>query len=156
MSGFVWFWVVLGGVLLLLELVVPGMVLVFLGFAAWIVAALVGLGVISAPLPAFTAWFLFSLGLVVALRGALQKMFPSDSTRQDVDEDHEAEDTIVDVVSDVASDHAEGRVRFGGTTWAARALDEPVPAGAKARLMYREDLVWVVTPAKLAPEGEGA
>jgi membrane protein implicated in regulation of membrane protease activity len=155
MSGFVWFWVALGAVLLLLELVVPGMVLVFLGVAAWIVAGLVAAGLITAPLPMFTTWFLLSLGLVVALRGFLVRLFPSSHSRQDVDEDAEAEDQIVDVVTDIANDHTEGRVRFGGTTWAARALDEPLTAGSKARLMYREDLVWVVTPAA-ASEGEGA
>jgi membrane-bound ClpP family serine protease len=53
---------------------------------------------------------------------------------------------VVAVVKDIASTHSDGRISLQGTTWAARALDEPVPAGGKARLLYRESLVWIVAP----------
>lgn len=146
MTTFVWFWLILGAVLLAAELVVPGMVLVFLGLGAWLVAAGVLAGLIVNPLTAFTIWFVTSLALILVLRRFAQRLFPADTSHKEVDEDSEFEDQVVAVVKDIASTHSDGRISLQGTTWAARALDEPVPAGGKARLLYRESLVWIVAP----------
>lgn len=152
MTAFLWFWVILGGVLIVAELVVPGAVLMFLGGGAWIVAVALKLGLVNEPLSAFTLWFVTSLGLILSLRSVLQRWMPSESDHHPIDEEAEGEGEIVEVVEDIASDHASGRVRFRGSTWSARALDKPVPAGHKARLMYREQLVWVVMPAEKTEE----
>ncbi len=154
LDAFVLFWLILGAVLVVAELAAPGLVVVFLGLGAWVVAALAAAGIVSTPLGALGVWAGTSLALTLSLRGAAQKLLPSEITRKDVDEDAEFEDTIVDVITAVASDHADGRIRLQGTTWAARALDKPVPAGSKARLMYRENLIWVVTPVHLIPPKE--
>lgn len=154
MDAFVWFWLILGTVLLVAELVVPGMVLVFLGMGAWAVAALVSGGIVDEPLPAFGSWFGISLVFVVTLRRFAQRLFPAETSIKQVDEDRENEDTLVDAVTDITADNSDGRVRFQGTTWAARALDEPVPAGGRARLLYRENLVWIVSPAALLEKSE--
>lgn len=149
MSPFVLFWLILGAILVVGELALPGLVVVFLGLGAWGVAALVAGGIVTSPVAAFGAWTGISLALTLSLRGAAQKLLPAETSKTDVDEDRELEDTIVDVVADVAADHSDGRIRMQGTTWAARALDEAIPKGSRARLMYRENLVWVVSPVHL-------
>lgn len=147
MSGFVGFWLGLGVALLVLELVLPGFVVLFLGLGALLVAALVALGLVSEPLTAGTAWFLISLFLILTLRRFAQRYFPAESSHRDVSEDKDFEDKVVEVVDAVGPDHDRGRVRLQGTTWAARGLDAAIPAGSHARLLYRENLVWVVAPA---------
>jgi inner membrane protein len=154
MSAFVLFWLILGIVLVAAEFAVPGLVVVFLGLGALVVAALGAAGIVSTPLAAGGIWAGVSLGLTLTLRGAAVKFLPSESSRKEVDEDLESEDTIVDVLVAITSENSEGRIRSGGTTWAARALDEPIAAGSKARLMYREGLVWVVSPVLFLAEKE--
>ncbi len=154
MSAFVLFWLILGAVLVVAELFAPGLVVVFLGIGAWVVAGLAAAGIVSTPVGAIGVWAGVSLTLTVSLRGAAQKLLPAESSQKDVDEDAEFEDTVVDVITAIASDHADGRVRLQGTTWAARALDNPIPAGGKARLMYRENLVWIVSPVHLIADKE--
>ncbi len=154
MDAFVWFWLILGAVLLVAEFVVPGMVLVFLGMGAWAVAALVSGGIVDDTLPAFSAWFGISLVFVVTLRRFAQRLFPAETSMKQVDEDREYEDTLVDVVTAITADNSDGRVRMQGTTWAARALDEPIAAGGRAKLLYRENLVWIVSPVSLLEKPE--
>ncbi len=154
MDAFVWFWLILGAVLLVAEFVVPGMVLVFLGMGAWAVAALVSGGIVEETLPAVSAWFGISLVFVVTLRRFAQRLFPAETSMKQVDEDREFEDTVVDVAALITADNSDGRVRMQGTTWAARALDEPIPAGGRARLLYRENLVWIVSPVTLLEKSE--
>lgn len=154
MSAFVLFWLILGAVLVAAEFVAPGFVVVFLGIGAWVVAGLAAAGLVTTPMGAFGVWAGVSLGLTVSLRGAAQKLLPSETSQKDVDEDREFEDTVVDVVTAIASDNDDGRVRLQGTTWAARALDNPIPAGGKARLMYRESLVWIVAPVHFIADKE--
>ena len=154
MTAFVWFWLILGAVLVVGELAAPGLVVVFLGLGAWVVAGLAAAGIVTTPLGAFGVWAGTSLAMTLSLRGAAQKLLPSESSKTDVDEDAELEDTVVEVVTAIASGHSDGRVRLQGTTWAARALDEPIPAGGKARLLYRESLVWIVAPVHLIAKKE--
>ena len=154
MDPFVWFWLILGAILVAAEFVAPGLVVVFLGLGAWVVAALADAGIVSTPLAAFGVWGGTSLALTITLRRAAQKLLPAETSRKDVDEDADLEDTVVDVVTDISSDHTNGRIRMQGTTWTARALDKPIKAGQQARLMYRENLIWVVAPVHLIPPKE--
>jgi len=56
-STMVWGWIILGGVLLIAELVIPGAVLGFLGLAALIVAGLLHFDIISGIVDALIFWF---------------------------------------------------------------------------------------------------
>jgi membrane protein implicated in regulation of membrane protease activity len=60
------------------------------------------------------------------------------------DEDLETFGTIVMVVQDVDPDHSQGRIDLRGSTWNAMSVSEPIPAGERARVLYRDNLVWVV------------
>ena len=144
MDALTLFWLILGGVLIVSELVVPGLVVVFLGVAALLVAGALHLGFIEHWIGSFTTWFVASLGLIVALRGAVQRLFPPEVVRREIDEDTEAFGCEVEVVEAVGPDRSDGRIRFRDATWSARSLKTFLPAGSRARLVFRENLIWVV------------
>jgi hypothetical protein len=52
---------------------------------------------------------------------------------------------VVEVVR-TCSEGEEGRIRWEGTLWRAQTLGGRIDAGQQARLMYRDNLVWVVEP----------
>ncbi len=149
------FFLVLGLVLIGLEFVIPGLVVSFLGAAALLVAAGLALGLVGGWLPAFTAWFVSSLVLVVGVRGAFTRFLPGRSVKQLTDEDLDAFGEVVDVVEQVTT--KKGRIRFRGSTWAAQSVGDTLEPGTKARVVTRDNLVWIVEavdewPALSAPD----
>ncbi len=80
-------WIIAGVVLLLVELVVPGMVLGFLGASALLVAGLVWMGWTNTWVASLTAWFVISLVLLVTLRGLFQKLGGGEVDRQTLDDE---------------------------------------------------------------------
>ena len=140
-------WIVAGIALILLELVVPGMVLVFLGAGAVLIALLIWLGVIDTWVAAITTWFISSLVLLVGLRSFFVRLMPGDSEEgASADEDVDAFGEIVEVVETIAPD-AAGRISYRGTTWQATSSGETLGVGSKARIVYRDNLIWIVEPA---------
>ena len=146
-------WIVAGAVLIVLELIVPGAILVFLGAGALLVALLVWLGLIQTWVASITTWFIASLILLLALRSLLQRFISGDAERQSTDEDLDAYGEVVDVVEAIAPGE-EGRIRFRGTTWQAVCYDQTLEAGTKAQIICREDLIWTVEPANPLDAGE--
>lgn len=140
-----WYWIGAGIALAVLELVVPGAVLVFLGAAAVIVGLLLMAGLISGIVQAFTAWFIISLVLLFTLRGLVQRFMPGDQSWQSTDEDADAYGLIVDVVETIEK-MEQGRINFRDSTWPATCYEQTLEAGAKARIVTRDNLLWVVEP----------
>ena len=148
MGTAVWFWLILGLSLIGAELLAPGLVVVFLGMAALIVAGAVALGLVPHWIHQGTLWFTSSLGLIVALRRAATRIFPPDTDVARVEEDDsDLLGEVVEVVEAVSADDENGRIRLRGATWTAKSIEESLPAGSKAQLVYRDNLVWVVEPA---------
>ena len=139
-------WIVAGVVLLVLELVVPGAVLVFLGAGALLVALLIWLGLIQTWVTSITAWFIVSLLLLLILRSLFQRFVSGDTERQSTDEDLDAYGEVVEVAETIAPGE-EGRIRFRGTTWQAVCYDHTLEVGTKAQIICRENLIWTVEPA---------
>jgi membrane protein implicated in regulation of membrane protease activity len=137
------YWVVGGIALMLLEVIVPGMVLVFLGAAALIVAVSIWFGILAGWIPALTAWFVLSLGLLIVLRSLFQRLMPGDEGWSSTDEDADAYGQVVDVAETIPKG-AKGRIYFRGTTWPATCYDHTVQAGSQAKLVYRDNVVWIV------------
>jgi membrane protein implicated in regulation of membrane protease activity len=138
-----WIWLIAGIVLIATELFLPGLVVCFLGAAAIIVAVLRWIGLIPGLMESFTVWFVTSIILLLGLRHFLLRWLPSESTYDLTDEDVGAVGAIVEVVETV-SDSQQGRIRYAGTTWPAVARQGTLLAGQKAKLLYRDNLVWVV------------
>ena len=111
-------WIIAGVVLLLVELVVPGMVLGFLGASALLVAGLVWMGWTDTWVASLTAWFVISLVLLVTLRGLFQKLVGGEVDRQTLDDESDAYGEIVEVVETITPEK-QGRIRYRGSTWLA-------------------------------------
>ncbi len=145
------YWIVGGVILLAAEIIVPGMVLGFLGAAALLVALALWLGLIEGLVQALTSWFIGSIVMLVALRGLFQRMMPGDEAVQSTDEDLDAFGTVVEVAETIPEGE-QGRIRFRGTTWVATCYERTLEPGSRAKLVTREGITWVVEPIEEGPE----
>lgn len=116
-------WLIAGLVMMILELIVPGGVVVFLGVSAIIVGAGLYFKIISTVTMSFIVWFMTSIFMMLVLRSFFMKYFEGDSKVHNVDENADFKGSIVLVVEEI-SPYKEGRVRFRDTTWIARSDDE--------------------------------
>lgn len=129
-------WLIAGGVMVLLEFILPGGIIVFLGLAALVVGGGVYFGFITSILSAILTWFISSLIFMIFLRSLFMKYFEGDSQVDNVDEDIDLMGVIVEVVEDVLP-HKEGRVRLRDSTWTARS-DEKFEKSSSAIVCGRD------------------
>jgi inner membrane protein len=127
-------WLALAAVLAIVELIVPGIFLVFIAAGA----AATGLIALVLPLPVFVEIGIFALASSVAVaigrRWYVDRPVPS--------ADPLLNDRIARLIGQtVTVSHAivagEGRVRVGDGEWPARGLD--APAGARVRIVGQRD-----------------
>ncbi|MES3628560.1 MAG: NfeD family protein [Longimonas sp.] len=136
----------LGGFLLMvLELLIPGGIAFFLGVGGILTGLLTLTGLISDPLGAALVWLFTSTALTIALRPIAMRYFGGDFSLAMTNEDAEAMGQVVHVVEETGDDDP-GRIRFRGATWDARTTEGRLPKGAKARILYRDNLTWVIEP----------
>jgi len=138
-------WFALGAVLIVMELVIPGLIVVFLGFAAVLVAGALYLGWIVELQTALMLWFLLSLGMVVFLRSFLERLLPGEREHTSTDEDADTFGTLVKVVEDCGVGEEEaGRIVLRGVEWRARAISSTILKGATGEVVGRENLTWFI------------
>lgn len=145
MSALWWFLIGLG--VMLVELALPGFVIIFFGIGAWITALFVWLGVLESLNAQLLGFVGASIVSLLALRGWLQK------TMQGRVSDTELSDTRLDdfignkaqVTVAITPDSTEGRVDFRGTQWAASAK-VAIPAEATVRIVSKDNLTLRVEP----------
>lgn len=129
-------WMIVGAVMMLLEFILPGAVIVFLGIAA----LLVGIGIyfswITTITSAFLAWFIISIILMLFLRSIFVKYFEGDSLVQNVNEDLDIIGSLVTVTEDIKP-YKEGRIRFRDSTWSGRS-EEEIDNGQQAIIIGRD------------------
>ena len=136
----------LGGLgLMLLETLVPGGIAFFLGIGGIAVSGLRLVGLLADPLTATIAWIFLSTGLTIALRPLALRYVGGDSSVGLTNEDAEAIGERVTVVEPVHEEEA-GRIRFRGSEWDARSIEGSLPKGANAKILYRDNLTWVIEP----------
>ena len=82
------------------EIVLPGMVIGFLGLASVVVAGARALGLVESLGASLGLWASVSVGLVLGLRNVAQKYFPSEEETVNIDEDTSMYGKEVVVVSD--------------------------------------------------------
>jgi membrane protein implicated in regulation of membrane protease activity len=150
-----WVWLAAGLGLLATEIKAPHLVAGFLGTSALVVAGLRALGLVESLPASVGLWGVTSLALLLSLRKTLAKYAAKpEVSKASVSDDVRLFGSLVDVVTAIP-EGGEGRIRLDGTSWQAVCLIGPVPAGSRARLVRRENLVWVVEPAS-APEAKPA
>lgn len=139
-----WLWLICGLGLIVVEYFAPHFFSGFLGVAALLVALLRWSGLFTDVAPSFAAWAILSVVLIVTLRQLAIKKLHAESSVQPTDEDLEAHGEVVDVVARISSQDNSGRIRYHGTTWPAISREGIIEPGQKARLLYRDNLNWIV------------
>ena len=137
----IWFLVGLG--LLLLELVLPGLVILFFGAGAWVTALVCAITDISLNWQIFIFLVASLLGLVL-LRRYLKKRFFSKTDKEIEDQLEEFIGKKARAVEDFID--GEGTVEFKGTRWSARC-NTPVKKGEWLTVQSKESLMLTVKPS---------
>lgn len=141
-----WAFIVGGLLLMVLETAIPGGIAGFLGLGGLVIAGLRALGLLLNPWTALLTWIFLSVGLTIALRPLAMRFVQGEISLSLTDEDAEAMGETVSVVEAVGEEEA-GRIRYRGATWDARAVEGTLPKGAEAKLLYRDNLTWIVEAA---------
>lgn len=136
-------WLLVGFVMMLLELIVPGLIIFFFGAGA-IITGLLGLaGLVTSTEMQLGVWILSSFLLILFLRSQVARFFPSLEKREQSPDD--LVDRRAEVISPVDGHSEAGRVRLGGTTWKARSPSGAViPVGVTVRVVGSENLTLFV------------
>jgi membrane protein implicated in regulation of membrane protease activity len=139
----IWLIWILGGLILsLLELIVPGGIIVFVGVAGIIVGLLIKFGFITSLVTSFIVWFILSIVFMFVLRSFFMKYFEGETFIENTSEDEDAKGAIVEVVETIFP-YKEGRIKFRGSSWKARSEKE-IKEGDKGVITGRDESVWIV------------
>ena len=138
-------WFIVGLLLFLAELVVPGFVIFFFGVGAW-VTALVCL-VFHPGIDLQILIFAFTSFLsLIALRRLIQKKFfyGKDSTAAAVEDEFTGKEAVA-LTSFGPGE--KGKVEFKGTTWSAES-DTAIKEGQRVMILEKESFNLIVEPKK--------
>tara|TARA_Y100000590_G_scaffold451228_1_gene592278 strand:+ start:573 stop:1034 length:462 start_codon:yes stop_codon:yes gene_type:complete len=143
---FFYFWLILGTVVVLLEFIVPGGIVIFIGIAALFVAGLIYFDWIHSLIESLTYWFIFSLLLLFSLRGIVNRFLKPQVSVVNTDEDIDAIGHPAIVIEEITAEQP-GRIHFRGTSWSASSKDPtPLKKDQKVIIIGRENIHWIVRP----------
>ena len=86
-SNLIVIWSIIGIILMLAELVIPGGIVVLLGAACLVVAGALGIGLVEGLVQSLTLWFMSAIVLLLAFRQVTQKLVGGDSHVDNTDEE---------------------------------------------------------------------
>lgn len=138
-------WFIIGLILFLLELVMPGFVIFFFGVGAWITALLCLISDPGINLQVIV-FAVTSVLALVALRKVIQKkLYFARDGQAEIIEDEFTNREAVALVSFTRGE--EGKVEFKGTTWKAES-ELPVKEGEKVIIRSKDNFKLIVEPKK--------
>lgn len=133
-------WLVAGAVMVLLELVIPGVFIFFFGLAALLTGGLCWLfPALSFPIQLLIFVFLGSAS-IFGCRRWIPRSFRGKiiASEQDVDSDDVAGSPAFTL--EPITPNSPGKVEFRGTLWTA-VSEREIPAGARVKVKCRKNLV---------------
>lgn len=138
-------WFIIGLVLFLLELVLPGFVIFFFGVGAWLTALLCLIANPGLNLQAIV-FAVTSILSLVALRKIIQKKFfySKDELSRDVEDEFSGREAVA--ISDFGPGK-NGKVEFKGTQWQAESASA-VREGDRVIIKVKENFKLFVEPKK--------
>jgi membrane protein implicated in regulation of membrane protease activity len=139
-------WISFGIVLMILELVIPGLFVIFLGMGAIFTGCVLFFVPYGFKFQIFV-WLVSSILIILTGGKFLQNLFPSDKVKGDPPTENFV-GKIVKVISDVNPQNNQGRIQFQGTDWSAKSIGEVIPKGSYARIYERENMTYIVTAVK--------
>lgn len=139
-----WAWVVLGLLLLVLEMAVPGLFLLFFGVAGLVVGILTYLGLAG---PEWLQWLMFSVISVVSLllfrEPLMRKLGQREAPARDVD-------TMIGEVAIASGDipiDGTGKAEMRGASWNVRnTAEQIVTRGQRCRVIAVDGLQLLIKP----------
>ena len=136
-------WFIIGLVLFLLELVMPGFVIFFFGVGAWITALLCLLTHVSTNLQVIVFAITSVISLLLLRKMIQRKFFYSKVDRSSAVED---EFTGKEAVATINFDKdKKGKVEFKGTTWNAES-ESDIKKGQTVIIIEKESFKLIVEP----------
>ena len=137
-------WLGSGMFLMATELLLPGLVMVFVGMGSLTVALGMYFGYIDGNIQQFITFFVSSIIYLLTLRFLVLRFVPTDTRKENIDEDDEVIGSIVEVVADIKSGEF-GRVEQSGSSWQARAVgDQTILKGEQVKIIGRDNITWMV------------
>ncbi|MBN1598826.1 MAG: NfeD family protein [Bacteroidales bacterium] len=137
-------WFLIGLVLLLLELALPGLIIIFFGVGAWITAICVKLFDININIQ-LLIFLVSSILCLVLLRKYLKKrFFGEDEKKDDILEDEFI--GKIGTTETVLKPGVAGKITFKGTTWSA-VSDTEIGAGEQVKIVDKASITLHVTKA---------
>lgn len=136
-------WFIIGLAFALLELAIPGFILIFFAFGAWLVA-LLSLFIdmdLAVQILIFAGASTVSL---VLLRKRLRSRFFQEKTNETGELDDEFKGKKVLVIEDITPEK-EGKVEFKGANWTAKS-DTPISKGTTVEIVGKESICLIVKP----------
>ena len=135
-------WFLIGIILLVLELVIPGLVLFFFGVSAWIISLILLFVDISATsqVSLFTA---LSIVLIFTLREKLKFYFQGQTTHSEI---HEIQSDFIGkqvTVTETIKTNGFGKIELNGTNWKAKSEDT-INIGESAEIIKKDNLTLIV------------
>ena len=132
-------WFVIGAVLFLLEFAAPGLVILFFGLGAWVVALFTYLGIVDSWSAQILLFSIASILSLVLLRKYLKSWFVGDSEAEEGELDTEFIHQQVLVVRDIPGGHGMGRIELKGADWKAWS-DQAHTVGSMVIVTERDGL----------------
>lgn len=138
-------WFIIGLLLFLAELVVPGFVIFFFGVGAWVTALVCLLFHPNTDLQ-ILIFAITSVLSLIALRRLIQKKFfyGKDGTSEEVEDEFTGKEAVA-LIS--FGPGIKGKVEFKGTTWSAEA-DTMIKEGQRVIILEKESFNLIVEPKK--------
>ena len=138
-------WFLLGLLLFLMELVIPGFFIFFFGLGAWVTAlvCLIGEPGTNMQIIIFAVVSILSL---LALRKMIQKKFFYSKGRESEEVEDEFSGKEALAITDFGAD-IKGKVEFKGTTWKAESKSE-IKEGQNVIIIEKENFTLFVKPKK--------
>jgi membrane protein implicated in regulation of membrane protease activity len=140
-ASFVWFLV--GLVFALLELVVPGVFIIFFAFGAWLISLLGFFGDIDIAVQ-IILFVIASVSGLVFLRKKLKSRFFHEKKNDSVLEDDEFIGQKVTVTEEILPAQ-NGKVEFKGAKWSAKSACN-IKAGSVVEIIGQESICLIVKP----------
>lgn len=143
------FWLFFGLALAFGEIILPGLVSVFLGLGALTVAGAIHYYGVENYLTQIIIWFISSTFYIFTLRLLVMKYYPTDTQKQDINEDNIFVGQVIPVIQEDIPAGEVGRISYGGTTWNVKSMDdEDIHIGDSVKILRRDNITWLVEKAK--------
>lgn len=139
-------WFILGLILFLLELVIPGFFIFFFGLGAWVTAMVCFIGEPGTNLQ-IIIFAVVSVISLVALRKIIQKKFfySRGKESEEVEDEFTGKEAIA--VDEFGTDNI-GKVEFKGTRWKAESKS-PIKKGERVIIIQKENFKLIVEPKNI-------